>query len=158
MDIEFKRLNTVSKTELIDLMNHPLVRRQMPLLDKPFTNNDFERFIAAKEQLWRNFGFGPWAFFIGGCFAGWGGLQPEDGDADLALVLHPDYWGLGKIIYKEIVERAFYEMNLASVTILFPPSRTRIRGLLKLGFKKESEVKVGKLPFIKYRLKRPPID
>lgn len=35
-------------------------------------------------------------FFVDGQFAGWGGLQQEDGDADLALVLHPDYWGLAE--------------------------------------------------------------
>jgi hypothetical protein len=39
---------------------------------------------------------GPWAFIVDGKFAGWGGLQPEEGDADLELVLHPDYWATEK--------------------------------------------------------------
>ncbi|HMB63721.1 MAG TPA: GNAT family N-acetyltransferase [Eudoraea sp.] len=155
MKIELKRLTEVKKPELINLMNHPMVRRQMPLLKESFNESACNKFIAAKELLWMDYGYGPWAFFIEGHFAGWGGLQPEDGEADLALVLHPDYWGMGKTIYQHIIKRAFYEMNLESVTILFPPTRIHINGLLKLGFKKESEVMLGRQLFIKYRLKRP---
>lgn len=59
---------------------------------------------------------------LDGKFVGWGGLQDENGDADLALVLHPDYWGLGKHIYNEIVDRAFNPMGFESITILLPPT------------------------------------
>ena len=38
MEIEFKRLSGVEKADLIALMNHPLVRRQMPL-----TSDNFDR-------------------------------------------------------------------------------------------------------------------
>ena len=46
--------------------------------------------------MWDEHGYGPWAFIINGEFAGWGGLQPEQGEADFALVLHPDFWGWEK--------------------------------------------------------------
>ena len=134
-------------------MNHPLVRKQMPLLTGEFDQQACLEFVAAKEQLWDQFGYGPWAFVIDGQFAGWGGLQPEDGEADLALVLHPDYWGIGKTLYREIISKAFNEMELESVTVLFPPTRTRISGFLRLGFQKDGEVEVGKHRFIRYRLK-----
>ena len=91
---------------------------------------------------------------IDGRFAGWGGLQSENGEADLAMVLHPDFWGIGKTLYKEIIRRAFYEMKLSSVTVLLPPTRTRISGLLHLGFKKDSELEIEKQHFIKYRLEK----
>ena len=83
--------------------------------------------------------------------------QPQEGDADLGLVLHPDYWGSGKIIYEEIIRRAFGEMGLKSVTILFPPTRTRIKGILRLGFKPDGEVEIGGEPFIRYRLYAPQV-
>ncbi len=155
MDIEFKNLNEVDKTAIIDLMNNELVRRQMPLLKGEFTEVSCQRFIAAKERLWAEHGYGPWAFLIDGAFAGWGGLQPEEGEVDLALVLHPDFWGTGKALYKEIIRRAFEEMNMDSVTVLFPPSRTRIQGFLRLGFKEDKVMEVGKETFIRYRLERP---
>ena len=155
MNIEFKRLTEVKKSEIIELMNNQVVRRQMPLLRDYFSENDCDKFITAKEQLWTEHGYGPWAFVINDQFAGWGGLQPENGEADLALVLHPNYWGIGKIIYKEIINRAFGEMGLNSVVVLFPPTRTRIKGLLRLGFKEDKELEVGNERFIRYRLEKP---
>ena len=101
MNIEFKRLNEVEKSDIIELMNNPLVRRQMPLLKGNWTEDTCDNFVASKEQLWTEHGYGPWTFVVNDRFAGWGGVQPEDGEADLALVLHPDFWGIGKILSKE---------------------------------------------------------
>lgn len=154
MNIAFKRLTEVDKKDIIDLMNNEKVRRQMPLFIGEFNEGICEKFILAKEQLWLTHGYGPWAFVQNNEFIGWGGLQPENGDADLALVLHPDHWGLGKHLYKEIVKRAFNEMKLTSITVLFPPSRSRIQGLFRLGFKKESELIIRGEQFIKFRLEK----
>jgi RimJ/RimL family protein N-acetyltransferase len=154
MDIEFKRLSEVNPADIVDLMNNPLVRRQMPLI-RPFDAEKCTVFIEAKEQLWLEHGYGPWAFIIDGEFAGWGGLQPESGEADLALVLHPNYWGTGQTLYNEIIKRAFGEMGFESVTILFPPSRTRVKGILRLGFKPDGEVDISGERFIRYRLSAP---
>jgi hypothetical protein len=85
-------------------------------------------------------------------------LQPEGDDADLALVLHPDGWGLGKPIYDEIIKRAFGEMGFASVTVLFPPTRTRIKGLLRLGFQPDGELEIQGERFNRYRLSAPTTD
>ncbi|CAA9579318.1 MAG: hypothetical protein AVDCRST_MAG86-2545 [uncultured Truepera sp.] len=126
MTVAFKRLTEVDKADLVDLMNHPLVRRQMPLTSDNFTEEDAQNFVAGKERLWDEHGYGPWAFFVDDRFSGWGGLQPEGGDADLGLVLHPNYWGRGKAIYDEIMRQAFGEMGLSSVIVLLPPSRTRV--------------------------------
>lgn len=126
MKIEFKHLGEIEKSNIIDLMNNALMRRQMPLLKGHFTEIDCDKFVASKEQMWKEHGYGPWAFVIDHQFAGWGGIQPDQGEADLALVLHPDYWGMGKILYKEIISKAFDELGLNSVQVLFPPSRTRI--------------------------------
>ncbi|WP_430965361.1 GNAT family N-acetyltransferase [Spongiimicrobium sp. 2-473A-2-J] len=154
MNIEFKRLTEVTTSDIMELMNNPLVKRQMPLLKDGFDESACDRFVAAKEQLWTEHGYGPWAFIINDRFAGWGGLQPERGEADLALVLHPDFWGTGKVLYKEIIRRAFGELGLDSVTVLFPPTRTRIKGFLRLGFKEDTTLEIGNERFIRYRLEK----
>ncbi len=136
----------------MNLMNHPLVRRQMPLLKGYFDEAACERFIAAKEKFWAEHGYGPWAFCIDEKFAGWGGVQPENGMIDLALVLHPKFWGMGKTIYHKIIHYAFVQMKFPSVTVLFPPTRTRVQGLIKLGFKEDGAVLVGNEKFIRYTL------
>lgn len=152
MKVEFKKLTEVSRSDIIDLMNNELVRRQMPLLRGEFTESACEKFVSGKEQMWKEHGYGPWAFVVDGKFAGWGGIQPDDGEADLALVLHPDYWGIGKSLYPDIIDKAFNELGLDSVVVLFPPTRTRIQGLLRLGFKEDKVLKVGNEEFIRYRL------
>ncbi|MCB0371518.1 MAG: GNAT family N-acetyltransferase [Muricauda sp.] len=155
MNLELKRLTDVPKQEIINLMNLDLVRRQMPLLKGYFGEGECGKFLAAKERLWSEFGYGPWAFVINGSFAGWGGLQPENGEADLAMVLHPDYWGFGKKIYGEIIDRAFGEMGMQSVTILLPLTRTRVKALDRLGFKAEGNLEMHGESFVRYRLERP---
>lgn len=152
MCIKFKRLTEVEKPDIISLMNNPLVRRQMPLLEANFSESDCDKFILSKELLWVEYGYGPWAFFVNNRFVGWGGLQPESGEADLALVIHPNYWGIGKVLYKRIIDIAFQEMNLLSVTVLFPTSRTRINGLLRLGFEQEGEIEIENHRFIRYKI------
>ena len=151
MKLEFKRMSTVDYSEYVMLNTHPLVMRQMPLSDEGFDEAACREWLTGKERIWEEHGYGPWAFIIDGKFAGWGGLQPENGDADLGLVLHPDYWGMGKSIYEEIIRRAFDEMKLESVTILLPPTRTRIKGILRLGFKPDGELEIEGEKFVRYR-------
>lgn len=143
MNIEFKRLAEIDKSEIIELMNNPLVRRHMPLTIDNFDERDCDELIATKEKLWTDHGYGPWAFVVDGHFVGWGGLQSENGQADLGLVLHPNFWGIGKVLYDEIIERAFGEMGFESVTVLLPPSRKLVKGLLRLGFKADGAIEVS---------------
>jgi [ribosomal protein S5]-alanine N-acetyltransferase len=152
MHLEFKRLSEINSAEIIALNTNPLVRRQMPLFSGDFGEAECQEWVQGKEAHWEDYGYGHWAFVIDGKFAGWGGLEYEDGDTDLGLVLHPDYWGMGKAIYTEIIQRAFWEMGLESVTILLPTTRKRIKGILRLGFKLDGEVEISGERFIRYRL------
>jgi [ribosomal protein S5]-alanine N-acetyltransferase len=140
LNIEFKRLSDVKKSDIIELMNHPIVLKHMPLAKGTFDDAAYDAFIAAKEELWKQHGYGPWAFYHDGKFIGWGGLQFEEGDADLALVLHPNHWGMGKAIYDLIIERAFGKMGFLTITALLPPSRIRFNVMKRLGFKPDGEL------------------
>lgn len=148
-NIDFVALDQISQDDLIALMAHPSVRRYMPLLDDGF---DVQKFLQAKKALWDEHGYGPWAFVIDGCFAGWGGLQYENGDPDFALVMHPDYWGWGIRIFKNVRDRAFNELGLDYITALLPPDRTNSSALLRLGFVHVGEQLVDGTVFLKFRL------
>ena len=153
--ITFTRLTEADPADLVKLMNDPLVRRQMPLTSDGFDLADAAEFVVGKESLWNEHGFGPWAIWIDGRFAGWGGLQPEGSEAEIALVLHPEFWGRGRSVYDRIIKIAFGEMGLRSVVIYFPPSRTRVRGIQRLGFVREGEEEVWGETFVRYRLTTP---
>ena len=155
MTLELVRLGEVAPADLIALMNHPGVRRHMPLAQGDFGPAECAGFVAAKEDLWRTHGYGPWAFLVDGAFAGWGGLQPEDGEADLALVLHPAFWGHGRAVYDRVLAWGFGDLGLPSVTVLLPASRGRAHAVRRLGFRPDGETAVAGARFLRYRLDRP---
>ncbi len=151
-DIKFVHLFDVKEEQIIELMNNEMVGKQMPLLAGGFSPENCRDFLKAKKQLWDEHGYGPWAFLIKGEFAGWGGLQPEHGEADFALVLHPRFWGWGRKIFNKVKDQAFSQMNLNSITILFPPSRTNSKAITRMGFADDGQVTVDGALFTRFSL------
>lgn len=151
-DIVFVDLWDVEPDKIISLMNNPKVAAYMPLLADGFTRETYEAFIIVKRDLWAQHGYGPHAFLINGEFAGWGGLQYENGDADFALVLHPDFWGCGLRIFDAVKDQAFGEMGLNSITVLLPPNRPNAKAIKRLGFIKDGFVKIEQQSFERFRL------
>ena len=155
MEIALRQLSQVRPAAFVELMNGPLVRRQMPLADDGFDEHASTVRIEGKERRCDEHGFGPWAIFIDGCFAGWGGLQPHGDEAEVALVLAPAYWGNGKTVLDRILAHAFGELRLPYVLVLFPSTRTRVRGLLRLGFRPDGVDDVDGETFVRYLLDNP---
>ena len=150
-EITFARLPDVAPDALMQLMNDPIVRRHLPLARGRFDAAACARFVAAKEALWAAHGYGPYGFMVGGQLIGWGGLQPEAGDVDLGLVLHPHFWGLGRVLYERLLVEAVERLRVASVIVLLPPSRVRTSGLRRLGFVPDGEAEVGGTRFLRFR-------
>jgi ribosomal-protein-alanine N-acetyltransferase len=157
--IAFTPLSSVDRGELLDLLTDPRVVRHMPLSDPahPMGSNDLQDWIALKECIAETHGYGPQAILIDGAFAGWGGLEPDNDDdgASISLVLFPTFWGWGRQILDALLREAFEHLGLPYVVVEFPPSRTRIRGLLSLGFRVVGEKEIEGHHFIVYRLDAP---
>ena len=154
-EIVLTRLPLIDPADLIALMNDPQVRRHLPLARGPFGSAECASFVAAKEGLWAEHGYGPWGFMVNGVFAGWGGLQPEGDDVDLGLVLRPAYWGLGRVLAARFVAIAFEDLRAESVVVLLPPSRVRVSGIGRLGFRRDGALDVAGTHFHRYRLWAP---
>jgi ribosomal-protein-alanine N-acetyltransferase len=150
-EIKLVHLFEVEEEQIIILMNNEIVGKQLPLLAEGFSAENCRVFLKAKQQLWDEHGFGPWAFLIKGEFAGWGGLQPEHGEADFALVLHPKFWGWGRKIFNKVKDQAFNEMNLNSITILLPPSRPNSKAVTRLGFTADGDLTIEGEVFMRFR-------
>ncbi|NUT37394.1 MAG: GNAT family N-acetyltransferase [Hamadaea sp.] len=150
--MRFARLTEVAPADLVALFNDPLVRRHMPLASGEFRLDDCAGWVAAKDATWAEHGYGPQAIFVDDAFAGWGGLQPEDGDTDLAVVLHPRYWGHGRAVVELLLDQAFGELGFASVTILLPASRAAAHGVRRLGFLPDGSATFGDVAFQRFRL------
>ncbi len=152
MKLETKRLTEIDKEAVIELLSHPLVKKHMPLSHPQTGDKEYTHFINAKESIWKTHPFGPLAYLEKGTFIGWAGLQPDGEDVELALVLHPNYWGYGKQIYNELINDAFIKLKLPSVVIYFPPTRTSIKAILRAGFQKDGTTDFSGHHFIRYRL------
>ncbi|GLZ37637.1 GNAT family N-acetyltransferase [Actinokineospora sp. NBRC 105648] len=153
MEIEFTRLPRISPAAIIALMNSPSVRKHMPLSTGTFDESECAAFVAAKEQVWAEHGYGPWAFRTAETFLGWGGPQPEGDDVDIALVLGREAWGLGRRLHDEVVTRTFAEVGCASVTVLLPSSRPPTHALHRLGYAADGETEIDGHRFLRYRLR-----
>lgn len=153
MHFSKKRLNEIDKSLIVDLLSHPSVKQHMPLSSERFEKKEYDDFIASKEKIWETHGFGPSGYFVNDTFIGWAGIQPDEGnDFEIAIVLHPKYWGYGIQIFKELIQFVFAELNLSSIIIYFPSSRTKIKKLLKTGFIVNGETMINGIRFIRYRL------
>ena len=75
-------------------------------------------------------------------------------DIEIGYRLHPDYWGWGKALYEIVIDKGFGEFGFESITSLFPPSRTRVKGILRLGFEPDGGEWIGEQRFNRYRLGR----
>lgn len=148
-------LRTIPIPELLELMNDPRVGRHLPLLSGTFDAEAAHAFLEAKAAMWREHGYGPWGFRIDGRFAGWGGLQPEQGEADFALVLAPAYWGWGRRIFEAVRAQAFGPMGLDRITAVLPPGRANRRAILRLGFRSEGTLDVQGHRFERFALSAP---
>jgi len=155
MGLNLVRLSEIELADIIALHNDPRVLRHLALADGNFNEFECARWVESKETQWKANGYGPWGILINGVFAGWGGFQLEMGDADLALVLSPEFWGCGRAIYRKMIEIAFEEMGLESVTVLLPSSRVRADGMLRLGFQADDQVELSGALFYRYRLWAP---
>lgn len=155
VNFELVRLSEVALADIVALHNDPRVARHMPLARAAVDESHCRRWVQSKEAQWEENGYGPWGILIDGAFAGWGGLQLEMGDADLALVLSPRNWGAGPFIFAEITRMAFEDMGLSSITALLPPGRTRVRGMRRLGFQADGQVQISGCLFHRYRLWSP---
>ena len=153
-NVAFKRLTEISRDSIIQLMNDPAVRRHLPLARGRFGASECASFVAAKERMWEESGFGPWAFVLEDEFIGWGGLQLEGDDVDLGLVLRRKHWGAGPVLYRRILTYAFEELDVDSIIALLPPSRRRVAALRRLGFREDGEILIEDQRFVRHRLLR----
>lgn len=151
--VAFARLTDIDLDEVLALLNEPRNARHMPLVGEPSTHETAAAWISAKDRQWEEHGYGPWAILLDGEFAGWGGFQAERDGADLALVLHPRWWGRGAEVARG--DRRGVRRPRAGGrphrTALQPATRCR-RGAL--GFLPDGEATHGEVRFRRYRLTR----
>jgi len=111
-------------------------------------------FLAGKEAMWSGHGYGPWAFYMDDRYAGWGGLQPDDGEAELALVLCPWAFGYGRLIAAKVIDWGFRELGVDRILVYLPASRSVERFLSNGGFRRDGHISIHEITFSRFILMR----
>lgn len=150
MAFTLHKFSDIPIDDWIFLLNHPAVIRHMPLSNGAWTERTAADWAKGKDAQWQVNGYGPWSIRVDGNFAGWGGFQKEDDEADFALVLLPEYWGHGAEIFRACMNRR-NELDIGPVSIMLPPSRSRVRGLGRIGFAFAEELEYEGQRFLKFR-------
>lgn len=150
MGLSLHPFSDVPIAQWMTLLNHPDVVCHMPLADASWNEETVAAWIRGKDSQWIENGYGPLAIRIDHDFAGWGGFQREDGQADFALVLFPRHWGRGGQIFHHFMRRR-KGLGIETVSILLPPSRLRTRGLRRLGLDYVGDVEHAGQRFLKFQ-------
>ena len=150
--VGFVRLTEIPLEAIAAQMTDPRVTAHLPLDTGRWDLRACADFVAAKEARWKRDGLGHWAILCDGDYAGWGGFQKEGDEWDFGLVLAAGRFGLGPRIARQALAFARADTRIPYVTFLLPPSRTRLRGLDRLGARFAGAVDYAGRRFLKYRV------
>ncbi|SIN87421.1 Acetyltransferase (GNAT) domain-containing protein [Octadecabacter temperatus] len=150
--IRLVRLTDVSLKDIVSHMNDPRVAEHMPLLTVEWTPEVARKFVATKEESWKQDGLGHWAILNDKTYVGWGGFQKEGDDWDFGLVLKPDKFGLGMRVSRMAIEFAKADARIGTITFLLPLSRKNLGALSRGGAKFVANIEYGGEIFKKYSL------
>lgn len=125
--LKYPDLRDVDTAELAALLNRPRTRQH--LIEHPlFDAARVSAWIDDKLSVDATPGCRVRAVAVGGCLAGWCGIQ-RDGEAhELAIVLDEAWWGLGPRVFRELMGWA-REMGLRTVLIRLLQTRPAYRFL-----------------------------
>ncbi len=127
---EYLPLDCVPPAEYLPLLNKGRVRQH--LIDHPlFDEVAVAAWLAAKLEVDATPGCKVRAIRVNGQLAGWCGLQFEQGQYEIAVVLDDSCWGLGRQVFAEVMgwARAFGHQT---VYIHFLHTRPEYRFLRKI--------------------------
>lgn len=151
--IRFGRLTEVATSAVHRLLNEPRNARHMPLAGR-FDDAQTAEWVRAKDAQWDDNGYGPWAVFLEGEFAGWGGFQWEEDGPDFGLVLFPSFWGAGADITRAALDTGFNELGFDEIFVALPYSRTPGDVMTRFGFTAIGDGEFDGVAFRRYRLSR----
>lgn len=131
-------LRKFTKKDVLGLYNALRDKRVINhMASKGITHEDCNTIITASISHWKKYQIGSYGVIDSKSdkIIGWAGFKSLNGDFELLLVLSPKYWGSGKVIYEDLINKAKNEFFLNEVYILLPITRKSHKYIKKLGFK-----------------------
>lgn len=128
--IEYINPGEANSSDFMTLLNKQKIREHLiehELFDESTTNE----WLNSKIKIDSSPGCKVRAILINQKLAGWCGIQLEGDKYEIAIVLDDNYWGLGKIIFSEIMSWA-KEIGHKTICIHLLNTRPEYRFLKKM--------------------------
>ena len=151
--LRFVRLTEVSTADLVGLLNHPDVRRHMPLAGNEMLEAEVAAWVAGKERLWEEHGYGPYAFVLDGKLVGWAGFSPRKGRWIWVSCSIRDIGGAARRFSGGWPTRRLGRWARSRSSLIRLPRAGRACAASRLGLEPMASPVHG-VPFRRYRLRR----
>jgi len=147
--IEYTTLNQVVPDQLISLLNKQRVRSHL-MRHQLFDRKSIQSWLKGKIEMDATPGCRVRAIVVDGQCIGWCGIQHDNGEYEIAVILDDSHWGLGRKIFRDLMAWA-KELGHQTVSIHFLHTRPEYKFLQKIAKNVyESEILDNK--FTTYRL------
>lgn len=129
-------LESIKLNELVALLNECEVRTHLIQHDL-FDAKSAQGWINSKLEINSLKGCYVRAIEIEGKLVGWCGIQPDDYCHEIAIVLQKSSWGVGGLVFKDLMTKA-QEMGLKEVVLNLLNSRPKYESLSRLANRVET--------------------
>ena len=147
--LSFPKLNEIDLQLMLAIMNQSSTRKHLIQHDQ-FSLQDVEQWVLGKLEVDSLAGCRVRAVVLDDELAGWCGIQEEEGEFELAIVIDESHWGLGKRIFNEMMFWAA-EMGHESLVIHLLKTRRKYKFLEKVANKVTDSTVMG-ASFTTYQL------
>ena len=100
--LTYVSFDKVNPDDFKTLLNKQKIREHLSEHDL-FDSNTIKSWIQNKIKEDQTSGCKVRGIISGNTFAGWCGIQCEDGKYEIAIVLDAEHWGIGKKVFKDIM-------------------------------------------------------
>lgn len=129
MNLNYPTLDQIDIDPLLSILNQSKVREHL-VEHAAFDRHSIQQWIQTKTEMDSLEGCHVRAVVLDGELVGWCGIQLEDGHYELAIVLRPEVWGAGLLVFRYLYNTA-RALGHRELVIHLLASRPRYRFLLK---------------------------
>lgn len=101
-EIEYTSLKDLNQHELLSILNTDKIREHLVAHDR-FNEESLAHWISGKMKVDATKGCKVRGIRLDGTVAGWCGIQFENESYELAIVLGEEFWGIGTIVFKDMM-------------------------------------------------------
>lgn len=128
--IDYAHLSDVNPIDFLPILNKPATRTHL-IEHRLFTEATVTEWVESKIQLDQLPGCRIRAIRITGVLVGWCGIQNENSQYEMAIVLDDSHWGIGKRVFADMMHWA-EELKHKRLVIHLLDTRRKYRSLRKM--------------------------